>query len=82
MLVVHSATIMLVDLFVAITQVTVSVAVMQLELSATFMQVKVSPANMWVTIFIEIMLGGISVATMQVVFSSVHYAHCTWLFLL
>ena len=57
MLVVLSATFMLVDLFVAI---------MQLEVSAAFMQVKVSAANIWVTIFIEIM---------QVLFSTVHYAH-------
>ena len=49
------ATYILVDLFVAIVQVTVSVAIMQLEVSAAFMQVKVSAANMWVTIFIEIM---------------------------
>ena len=40
MLVVHSATIMLVNLLVAITQVTVSVAIMQFEVSAAFMQVK------------------------------------------
>ena len=66
MLVVLSATFMLVDLFVAIMQVTVSVAIMQLEVSAAFMQVKVSAANIWVTIFIEIM---------QVLFSTVHYAH-------
>ena len=33
------------------------------------MQVKVSAANMWVTIFIEIMQVGVSVAIMQVVFS-------------
>ena len=47
-----SATIMLVDLFVANTQVTVSVATMQLEVSAAFMQMKVSAANIWVTFFI------------------------------
>ena len=63
MLVVLSATFMLVDLFVAI---------MQLEVSAAFMQVKVSAANIWVTIFIETME---VVAIMQVVFSTVHYAH-------
>ena len=62
---VHSTTIMLVDLFVAITQVTVFAAIMQ---------VKVSAANMWVTIFIEtIPLVGISVAIMQVVFSTHEY---------
>ena len=40
-----------------------------------FMQVKVSAANMWVTIFFEIMRVGVSVAIMQVIFSAVHYAH-------
>ena len=65
-----SAIFILVDLFVAIMQVTVSVEIMQLEVSAPFMQVKVFAANMWVTIFIEI-----SVTIMQVVFSTVHYAH-------
>ena len=42
----------------------VSVAILQLEFSATFMQVKVSAANMWVTIFIEIMQVGVSVLIM------------------
>ena len=42
---------------------------------AAFMQVKVSPANMWVTIFTEIMHMGNSVVIMQVVFSAVQYAH-------
>ena len=51
MSVVLSATIMLVDLFVAITQGTVFVAIMQLEVSA---------ANMWVIIFIEIVHVGLS----------------------
>ena len=47
MLVVLSAAFILVDLFVAIIQVTVSVEIMQLdEVSAPFMQVKVSAANM------------------------------------
>ena len=52
------------------------------------MQVKVIAGNMWVTIFIEIMHVGVSVAITQVVFSTVHYAHdyfyCNyaWLFLL
>ena len=55
MLVVLSATFILVDLFVAIMQVTVSVKIMQLEVSTPFMQVKVSAANVWVTIFIETM---------------------------
>ena len=75
MLLVLSATIMLVDLFVAITHVIVSFAIMQLEVSATFMKVKASAANIMVTIFIEIMRVGVSVAIMQVVFSAVHYAH-------
>ena len=43
----------LVDLFVAI---------MQLEVSEPFMQVKVFAANMWVTIFIEIMHVEVSVS--------------------
>ena len=50
---------MLVDLSVAIKQVTVSVAIMQLEVSAAHMQVTVSAANMWVTIFIVIMHMGV-----------------------
>ena len=53
--VVRSATLMLVDLFVAVMKVTVYVAVMQLEVSATLMQVKISIANICVTIFFEIM---------------------------
>ena len=64
MSVVPSATLTLVDLFVAIMQVTVSVAIIQLEISAAHMQVKVSAANMWVTIFIEITQLGVSVAMM------------------
>ena len=39
------------------------------------MKVTVSAANMWVTIFTEIMRMGVSVAIMQVVSSAVHYAH-------
>ena len=71
-----SATFILVDLFVAIMQVTVSVENFQLEVSAPFIQVKVSVANMWVTIFIEILHVEVSVTIMQVVFSTVmHYAH-------
>ena len=66
---------MLVDLSVAIIQVTVSVAVMQLEVFAAHTQVTVSAANMWVTIFVVIMQMEVSVAIMQVVFSAVHYAH-------
>ena len=75
MLLVLSATFMLVDLFVAIMQVTVSVTIMHLEVSAAFMQVKLSAANMWVTIFIEIMHVGFSVAIMQVASSTLHYVH-------
>ena len=48
---------------------------MQLEVSATLMQVKVSAANMWVTIFIEIMQVGVSVAIIQELFLTVHYTH-------
>ena len=59
MLVVLSATLILVDHFVAVMKVTVSVAIMQLEVSATLMPVKISAANMWVTIFIEIMQVGV-----------------------
>ena len=44
-----SATVMLVNLFVAI---------MQLEVSGALMQVIVSAANMWVTIFVVIMQVG------------------------
>ena len=75
MLVLLSATFILVDLFVAIMQVTVSVEIMQLEVSASFMPVNLSAANMWVTIFIEIMHMKVSVTITQVVFSTVHYAH-------
>ena len=41
-------------IFVAVIKVTLSVAIMQLEISGTLSQVKISAANMWVTIFIEI----------------------------
>ena len=54
MLVVLSATLMLVDFFVSVMKVTVCVAIMQFEVSTTLRQVKGSAANMWVTIFIEI----------------------------
>ena len=57
--------VMLVDIFVIVTKVTVFVATMLLEVPATLMQVNVSAANMWVTVFIGIML---------VVFSKLHYA--------
>ena len=49
-------------------KVTVSVAItLQLEVSATLAEVKISTANMCVTIFIEIIEVGVSVAIMQVV---------------
>ena len=66
---------MFVDRFVAAMKVTFSVVIMQLEVSATLIQVNVSAANMWVTIFLEIMQGGVSVAIMQMLFSTVHYAY-------
>ena len=47
---------------------------MQLEVSAAHVQVTVSAGNIWVT-NIVIMQMGVSVAIMQVVFSTVHYAH-------
>ena len=74
MSVVLSTTIMLMNLFVAVRQVTVSIAITQLEVSAAFIQVKVSLANMCVTILIEIMHVGVPVAIMQVVFCALHYA--------
>ena len=52
-----------------------TVAIMHLEVSAAFKQVKVFAANMWVTIFTEIINLGVSVAIMQVVFFAVQYAH-------
>ena len=75
MLVVLSATLMLVDLFVAVMKVAVTVAIIQLEVSATLMPVNISAANIWVAIFIEIMQLEVSVAIMQVIFSTAHYAH-------
>ena len=39
------------------------------------MQVAVSAAKMWLTIFVVIMQIGVSVAIMQVVFSTVYYVH-------
>ena len=39
------------------------------------MQMTVSAVNMLVTIFMAIMQMGVSVAIIQVVFSSLHYAH-------
>ena len=83
MLVVLSAALILVDLFLSVTKGTVSIAIMQLEVSATLMQVKISAAYIWVTIFIEIMQVGVSVAIIQVVFSTVHlcthdYFYCNY----
>ena len=46
MLVVPSAVLTLVDLFVAVMKVTVPVAIIQLEDSAALMEVEVSAANM------------------------------------
>ena len=46
-----SVTGLLVDLFVAIMQVTVSVTILQLEFCEAHMQVTLSAANMWVIIF-------------------------------
>ena len=48
---------------------------MQLEVSAAHMQITVSAANMQLTIFIVVIQMGVSAKIMQVVFSSVHYAH-------
>ena len=48
---------------------------MQLEVFAAQTQVTVSAANMWVTIFVLIVQMEVSAAIMQVVFSTVHYAH-------
>ena len=65
MLVLLSAKFILVDLFVAIMQVTVTFEIIQLQVSAPFIQVKLSAANMWVTILIEIMHMEVSVTIMQ-----------------
>ena len=54
---------------------TFSVALIPLEVSVPFMQGKVFAVDMWVTIFFETMQVGVSVAIMQVLFSTVHYAH-------
>ena len=48
---------------------------MLVDLFVAILQVKVSAANMWGTIFIEIMHVGVSVVIMQVLFSTVHYTH-------
>ena len=44
-------------------------------MNTTVMPEEISAANMWVTIFIEIMQVGVSVAIMKVVFSTTHYAN-------
>ena len=67
---------MLVDLSVAIKQMTIFVAIVQLEGSGAHMQVTVSAENMWVTIFVVIMQMGVSVGIMRVVFSAVHAHDC------
>ena len=64
---------MLVDLSIAIIQVTISVAYIQCEGSAALMQVIFSATNMWIKIFIAIMLVGVPAAITQMVFSDVHY---------
>ena len=73
--VILSVTKILVDIFVAITQVNGSIAIMQLEVSAAFLQVTVSAANMWVKIFIVIMQMGVTATIMQVLFSAVDYVY-------
>ena len=80
MLVILSATVMLMNLSVAITQVIVSVTIKQLEVPAAFMQVKLSAANMWMIIFIEMMqVGGLCCNYASGIFCN---ALCTLLFLL
>ena len=71
MLVVLSATIMLVDLYAA-ECFCCNYAVRSF---CNIMQVNVSATNMWVTIFIEILHMGVSAAIMQVVLSATHCAH-------
>ena len=66
-----SATVILVDLFISIMQVTVSVEIMQLE---TLLQ-HLCRWKFLQWILIEIMQVEVFVAIMQVVFSAVHYAH-------
>ena len=69
MQVVLSVTVMFVDLYVTIVQVTV------FKVSAALTQMTLSGSSMWVTIFIVIKQVGVSVATMHMLFSAVHYAH-------
>ena len=64
MLVVLSATFILVDLFTA-----------SIKFLYIYARENVYTANMWLTIFIEIMHMEVSVTIMQVVFSTVHYEH-------
>ena len=77
MLVALSATLMLVYLFVAVMKATVSFAIMQLEVSATLTQVKVSAANMWVTIFIEIMQVGVCCNHVRGMYMTICIMHMT-----
>ena len=65
MLVVLSATFILVDLFIASIR----------SFCTIYAHENVYTANMWLTIFIEIMHMEVSVTIMQVVFSTVHYEH-------
>ena len=65
----------LVDLFVAIMQVTVSVAIMQLEVSAAFTQAGESFCSKYMgKIFFETMQVGVSVAIMHVEVFKVHFS--------
>ena len=75
MQVVLSTTIMLVNLFVPIRQVTVSIAIMELKAFMQHLCRWKFLQQICVTIFIEIMYMGVPVAIMLVVFSAVHYAH-------
>ena len=70
-----SVTTVLVDLFNAFTQVTVSAVIMLLKVSVALIQVTVFAANIRVTIFIVIMQIAVSFAIMLVVFSATHYAY-------
>ena len=73
--VVLSVTTVLVDLFNAFTQVTVSAVIMLLKVSVALILVTVFAANIRVTIFIVIMQIAVSFAIMLVVFSATHYAY-------
>ena len=75
MLVVLSATLMLVDLYVGVMKVTVSVGIMQLEASVTLTPMKMSAASMWVTIFYWNYAGGSLCCNHEGGISTVHYAY-------